>query len=136
MVQAVSNGGQVGMVAFTAVRYAQPDSPGIVMPVRRAQAVYANFTHIQVRPDSHLKNGVPLYKLRILDSLIDTMARKTRTGVSVEDSPGGTALRADAGSIDAVIAGMSRDLRSSGGSRSAYRAGFFPEPGAFVDLVA
>ena len=124
------------MVALTAVRYAQSDAPGAVMPVRRAQMVYANFTHIRVQPDSRLQNGVPLYKLRILDTLIDQLSRKDESGVRAADRPGREAARADPASIDAAITGMWRELRSAGGSSGAYRARFFPEPGAFVDLVA
>jgi hypothetical protein len=122
------------MVALTAVRYAQADAPGVIMPVRRAQMVYASFKHIQVQPDSRLQEGVPLYKLRILDTLIDLMSRATGTGAN--DKTGRQGVRADSASIDATIAGMSSELRSAGGSPSSYRAAFFPEPGAFVDLVA
>jgi hypothetical protein len=136
MVQGVTASGQVGMVALTAVRYAQADAPGIVMPVRRAQMVYANFTHIQVRPDSRLHDGVPLYKLRILDTLIDQLSRKAEANIITSQRRDKTAMHADAGSIDAMITEMSAELRTAGGSRGAYRAGFFLEPGAFVDLVA
>jgi hypothetical protein len=94
------------------------------MPVRPAQVVYANFKHIQVRPDSRLEDGVPLYKLKILDTLIDHLSRKKQ------------APSADASSIDSVIVEMSRSFRAAGGSGQSYRAGFLPAPGAFVDLVA
>jgi hypothetical protein len=136
MVQGVTTGGQVGMVVLTAVRYAQADAPGVVMPVRRAQMVYASFKHIQVQPDSRLQDGVPLYKLRILDMLIDQMSRKADSGIITSERRDKPPLRPDAASIDALITGMSSDLRTAGNSRGAYRAGFFLEPGAFVDLVA
>jgi len=118
MVAGVSTGGQVGVISMTAVRYAQPSSGEPIMPVRPAQLVYANFRHILVQPDSHLERGVPLYKLKILDTLIDHL------------SPKQAAPRVDAASIDSVIVEMSQ------GFRGAYRAGFLPAPGAFVDLVA
>ncbi len=129
VIQGVSNSGQVGLVALTAVRYAQADAPGIIVPVRRAQMIYAQFAHIQVQPDSRLQDGVPLYKLQILDTLIDQMSRATG------------ATRAGAGhpapsSIDATITGLSNELRSAGGPTAGYRAAFLPPPGAFVDLVA
>jgi hypothetical protein len=119
MVAGVSAGSQVGVISMTAVRYAQPASSEPVMPVRRAQLVYANFRHIQVQPDSSLQGGVPLYKLKILDTLIDHL------------SPKQAAPRVDAASIDSVITGISQGLRGA-----SYRAGFLPAPGAFVDLVA
>jgi hypothetical protein len=127
MVQGVSSGGHVGVIALTAVRYAQSDAGQIVLPVRPAQLINANFRHIQLRPDSRLEDGIPLYKLRILDSLIDQLSR-------VAGGSSQPLTSADAGSIDSLLAGMSREIRSAGAS--PYRGGFFPEPGALVDLVA
>jgi len=122
------------MVALTAVRYAQADAPGVIMPVRRAQMVYAQFAHIQVQPDSRLQDGVPLYKLQILDTLIDKMSRSARAPGAAQ--PGTAGARPAPTSIDAVIAGLSNELRSGGGAAASYRAAFLPAPGAFVDLVA
>jgi hypothetical protein len=132
MVDRVSSGGQAGIVAITAIRYAQ-DRQNIVMPVRPSQAIYANFTHIQVRPDSRLENGVPLYKLRILDTLIDQYSRK---GPLTAAGPGkGPSLAVDQRSVDQLIGQIASELRPRVGG-APYRAGFLPEPGAFVDLVA
>jgi hypothetical protein len=123
MVSGVTSGGTVGVIAMTALRYAQTDAD-VIMPVRRSQAVYANFKHIQVRPDSTPDEGVPLYKLKILDSLIDQLSQKKPLPA------------VDAGSIDSVITNISRGLRGPAGSDRTYRTGFLPAPGAFVDLVA
>jgi hypothetical protein len=120
----VSAGGHVGVVSMTALRYAQSDAGDVIMPVRPAQLIYANFKHIQVRPDSRLEDGIPLYKLKILDTLIEQLSQK-KPQPSV-----------DAGSIDSVIMEMSRGFRPAGGSGQLYRAGFLPTPGAFVDLMA
>ncbi len=117
VVAGVQANGHIGMISMTALRYAQPGSVQPVMPVRPAEVINANFRHIQVQPDSRLQDGVPLYKLRILDMLIDRLSPKPPSAV-------------DAGSIDSVIVEMSKGLRG------AYRAGFLPAPGAFVDLVA
>ena len=57
MIQGVTSGGQVGVAAITALRYAQSDGPDMVMPVRPAELIQANFRHIQVRPDSRLEDG-------------------------------------------------------------------------------
>ena len=132
MVEGVTAGGQVGLVALTAVRYAQPDAPGVVMPVRRAQMVYASFKHIQVCPDSSLKDGVPLYKLRILDTLIDQLSRAGAAG----GERGRSGMRAEGASIDGLITGMAKLLLPAGTAGDAYLPGFLPEPGAFVDLAA
>jgi hypothetical protein len=124
MVAGVSAGGHVGVVSMTALRYAQADAGDVVMPVRPAQLVYANFKHIQVRPDSTLEDGIPLYKLKILDTLIDHLSVKSPV------------QSVDAGSIDSAIIEMSKGFRGAGGTGQSYRAGFLPAPGAFVDLVA
>ena len=75
MVQGVGSGSQVGVVAVAALRYAQSGGPNVILPVRPADLLYANFRHIQVRPDTRLEDGIPLYKLKILDTLIDSFSR-------------------------------------------------------------
>jgi hypothetical protein len=124
MVAGVTSGGNVGVVSMTAVRYAQSEGGAVILPVRPAQLVYANFKHIQVRPDSHLRDGIPLYKLKILDTLIDHLTQK-KPLPSV-----------DAGSIDSTIAELSRGFRAAGAAGQSYRGGLLPAPGAFVDLTA
>jgi len=136
MIQGVSSGGHVGVVAVTALRYAQSDGQDVILPVRPAQVIFANFKHIQVRPDSRLEDGVPLYKLKILDSLIDQMAK---TAVMPGNESGARGLLKSgltAANIDGVIAGMTGAGRAQSGAGAAYRPGFFLAPGAFVDLVA
>ncbi len=133
MIQGVTSGGQVGIAAITALRYAQSDGHDIVMPVRPAELVNANFRHIQVRPDSRLDDGVPLYKLKILDTLIDSLSLDG-SGVQA-----GALIRPAAGraSIDGMITRLASELRQGAAARdNSYRARFLPEPGAFVDLLA
>jgi hypothetical protein len=139
MVQAVSP--STSVANLVAVRSAQADAPGVIMPVRPAQAIYASFRHIDVLPDSRLADGVPLYKLRILDSLIDRLSQVQGNG-SGGAAAISAAARRDPASVDRWIADLAGGLRAAGGSSArggvsaSYRAGFFPLPGAFVDLVA
>jgi hypothetical protein len=134
-----------GMASIIALRGAQEDETGIVMPVRPAQAIYASFRHIQVLPDTRLQDGVPLYKLRILDSLIDrvTSTGARGKGATPAFSAGlGRAAPRDEGRVDSLIIDLSKGLRAADRAAtrepgsSSYRAGFLPLPGAFVDLVA
>lgn len=131
MVAGVTAGGHVGVASMTALRYAQMDGAEAIMPVRPAQLIYANFRHIQVLPDPRLQDGIPLYKLKMLDTLIEQL------------SPGKPRPTINAGSIDSIIGELSHGMTpgtslhgSPRGTAQAYRAGFFPAPGAFVNLVA
>jgi hypothetical protein len=135
MIQGVTSGGHVGVAAITALRYAQSDGRDVVMPVRPAEIIHANFRHIQVRPDSRLDDGVPLYKLKILDTLIDSLSRDSGSAAAVQ---GRRLTRPGAGgaSIDNIIMQMTSELRQGSARDNSYRARFLPEPGAFVDLLA
>ena len=133
MVSGVTTGSQVGVVSMTAVRYAQPAAGEPILPVRPAQMVAATFRHIQVRPDSRLDNGIPIYKLKILDTLIDHLSpRQPAAGGSAANgsAASGSAAAVNAATIDSVIMEMSR------GMRGAFQVGSLPAPGAFVNLVA
>jgi len=131
MIQGVTSGTNIGVAAITALRYAQSDGRDVVMPVRPAELINANFRHIQVRPDSRLDDGVPLYKLKILDTLIDHLSRDSAAPVH-----GPARQAAGSASIDSLIMRMAGELRQGAGKESAYRARFLPAPGAFVDLLA
>lgn len=133
MIQGVTSGGHIGVAAITALRYAQSDGAGVVMPVRPAELIQATFRHIQVRPDSRLDDGVPLYKLKILDTLIDHFSRDN--GGAAQAGPL-TRQRAGNSSIDTLITRMASELRQGAALNNSYRARFLPEPGAFVDLLA
>ena len=151
MADGISATSTAGIGSIVAVRGARDDATGIVMPVRPAQAIFASFRHIQVLPDSRLQDGVPLYKLRILDALMDRAAAGTQTGSSAAAASGGSRAGWDGlggpspsrteSSVDALIVDLSQKLRATDGragaqSPAGYRAGFLPLPGAFVDLVA
>jgi hypothetical protein len=139
MIKGVSSTSPMGVVAMTALRYAQPDGANVVLPVRRADMIYASFRHIQVRPDSRIEDGIPLYKLKILDALIDSYSKNTReTGVGgAAASVGRGASRGlNAETIDLLISEAMGNLKAGNGGNAAYRAGLLPEPGAFVDLAA
>ena len=130
MVSGVSTGSPVGVISMTALRYAQPAAAEPVMPVRPAQLVNATFRHIRVQPDSRLESGIPIYKLKILDTLIDHLAPRQAAGRMGTRADQRMDIRVDAGSIDSIIMAMSR------GMSGAYRSGTLPAPGAVVDLLA
>lgn len=143
MVAGVSSGGHVGVVAITALRYAQSDGPDVVMPVRPAETIFASFRHIRVRPDFRLEEGVPLYKLKILDALIEHLSRTetpdegaARSGGIGPEGAGAGRAGMTAAHIDQAIESLSERLRQSTAGGALYQAGLLPEPGAFLDMVA
>ena len=106
MVQGVGSGSQVGVVAVAALRYAQSGGPNVILPVRPADLLYANFRHIQVRPDTRLEDGIPLYKLKILDTLIDSFSRVAgEAGATEGAGPAAGAVRG-AGAVTGAKAGQ------------------------------
>jgi hypothetical protein len=126
-----------GARTIAALRSVRTDDYDVVVPVRPVQAIYASFRHVRVVPDTRLQDGVPLYKLKILDSLIEQLSPGYARAAG---APGEGTGKAEA--VDRIIGDLSGSLRASkaaaggGPGSSAYRAGFLPLPGAFVDLVA
>jgi hypothetical protein len=138
-----AGGAHIGVAAIAALRYAQSDGVDLVMPVRPVQQIFASFRHIQLRPDSRLQDGVPLYKLRILDSLIDHLSRTEGAGATGATEGSRAAAGAGAGrrglsaaGVDRAIESLQELLRHGRRGGAAYRFGTLPEPGAFVNLVA
>lgn len=48
----------------------------ISVPVRPYQSLYANFKHITTIPTKNDETGIPVFKLRILDNLIEKLVGK------------------------------------------------------------
>jgi hypothetical protein len=101
----------------------------IPVPVAPAQSVYAIFEHIQGVPSP--EGGVSLFKLRVLDRLIDRLLADRQPVPEREDIS-----RLRSGEAQAMIEELggllSRRLASLGG----LPGGFAPETGMLVDLVA
>jgi hypothetical protein len=129
MIEGVSSMGRIGTVALAALRYAQPAGERAVLPVRPADMRYASFRHIQVLPDTRAGEGVPLYKLKILDALIERIAGangSARAGAAPrEDLP-----------VDERIRAISSAIHRPARGAPSWTAGLSLTPGSFVDLVA
>ena len=48
----------------------------ISVPIRPYQSIYANFKHITTIPTKNEESGIPVFKLRILDNLIEKLVGK------------------------------------------------------------
>jgi hypothetical protein len=119
-----------GSAAVTALSYPPSGGGKIVLPVRPAYVLFAAFKHIQVVPDSTLEEGVPLYKLTLLDSLIERMMA---SGASRKEAAG---KGGSGGSIDAAIEELSARLRARAAASPSYAARTLPAAGLVVDMVA
>ena len=130
MIEGVSSAGRIGTPVTAAVSIAYTDGARVILPVRPAELVYANFRHIQVLPDSRLQDGIPVYKLKLLDTLIERFARTEGSGFAA-----GT-RKLNPGSVDGLLEEISRWLRTAGARGAPYRAGLLPRLGAVVDFLA
>ncbi len=123
---------QVGVQSMAALRYPGADGYDVVVPVRPARAVHASFRHIEVLPDIRVQDGIPLYKLQILDALLEYYSAPARRDFPSEQAPAADGTREATANI--LVNGLSRGTRSP--APGSYRAGLLPLPGALVDLVA
>jgi len=101
----------------------------IAVPVNPAHAVYARFKHVRGVPSQD--GGAPLFRLRVLDNLIDRLLRYSEQVPSVEQ------LRdLDAEAIDPLISRLQNQLRSHLLQFPSTFGGTFPETGMLIDLIA
>jgi len=99
----------------------------IAVPVNPVHAVYARFKHIQGIPAQD--GGAPLFRLRVLDNLIDRLLRYAEEVPSAEQL---RELKAD--SIDPLIGRLEHKLRSRLLQFPSSFGGGFPETGMLIDL--
>ena len=101
----------------------------LLVPVRPINTIYACFKHIKGVPAS--EGGVPVFKLRILDNLIDKLLRYR------ENIPGVSELvRIELENIDSLIVDLQHRLRNQVMNSVPFFGGVYPETGMLVDLVA
>lgn len=99
------------------------------VPVRPINTIYAHFKHIRGIPSS--EGGVPIFKLRILDTLIDNLlSLREKVPESYE------LIRLESENIDSLIHELQQRLQDRIISTKALFGGFFPETGLLIDLVA
>jgi hypothetical protein len=101
----------------------------ITVPVNPAYAVYARFKHVMGVPSQN--GAMPLFRLRVLDNLIDRLLRYS------EQVPSQESLRnLDAEGIDALIGRLQNQLRGRLLQLPSSFGGTFPETGMLIDLIA
>jgi hypothetical protein len=101
----------------------------ITVPVNPAHTIYARFKHVRGVPASN--GGASLFKLRILDSLIDRLLSYSEPVPSLER------LRdLDEQAIDPLINSLQTRLRGHLLQFPSSFGGTFPETGMLIDLSA
>ena len=101
----------------------------ITVPVNPAHTVYARFKHVLGVPSQN--GGAPLFRLRLLDSLIDRLLSYS------EQVPSEQQLRElEADDIDPLIASLQNQLRTRLLQFPSSFGGTFPETGMLIDLIA
>jgi hypothetical protein len=101
----------------------------MAVPVHPTQAAYARFKHIQGVPAA--EGGAPIFRLRVLDNLIDRLLRYTHEAPAIGQRQifEETALDPLIGRLQGLLhANLLRVPPSFGGA--------FPETGMLIDLTA
>lgn len=98
------------------------------IPVRPLYSISAVFKHISPIPASVGDNGIPLYKLRVLDNLLDRFIRRDKGAFKQ--------IKISANNIDSVINEVSNKLKSQTYVGEQYGMVFRAEKGLIINLVA
>jgi len=101
------------------------------LPVRPSSEIQAHLRHV-VGVGSADGQGVPLIKLQMLDSLIESYLKIQRS--PPELGGGGLGVRVDARSVDTTIAAVSADLHEALAAGVDPAGGRVAEPGAALSL--
>jgi len=99
----------------------------LVVPVASSSSLYANYEHIRGEPVP--EGGVPLFRLRVLDRLIDRLLAEGEPVPPVRPGLG-------AGENEALIGELARRLQDRLAARQSLFGGFNPETGMLVNLLA
>jgi hypothetical protein len=98
-------------------------------PIEPVHAIYARFKHIRGIPASG--GGVSLFKLRVLDTLIDRLLTLR------ERVPGNHELaRLSDSDLEPLIGSLEKRLRAQLLQHKPVFGGLFPETGILIDLAA
>ncbi len=129
MVSAIQS---VPIISFPTIMRIQESSGKIRYPVKPLGSISAVFKHIDAIPSKQGVGGISLYKLRILDGLIEKLIRTGKYSNTRNIAVG----RIDKESIDNVIEKLSLQLKASVNSLASYSSGIGIESGLIVNLLA
>jgi len=122
--------GGVTPIVFPNLIRVQGTNSRMSLPIQRVHFVYARFKHIKGVPSAD--GGVSVFKLRVLDNLLDNLLAVKGTfaiyGDKMKD------INAD--NIDQITRRLQSALRDSLLAAKPAFSGLFPETGLLIDMVA
>lgn len=129
MIEGVPGATPIAFPNFIRVRGA---NSRMSLPVRRVHFVYARFKHIKGVPSKD--GGVPVFRLRILDNLIDKMLNAKGFLKIEADKISMKDINLD--NIDKITQNLQAALRKNLLAEKPAFSGLFPETGLLIDMVA
>jgi hypothetical protein len=111
------------------VRIQNSKGDRVAVPVDPANTVYARFKHVLGVPSRN--GGTPLFRLQVLDNLIDRLLRYSEQVPSRE-----SLKKLDAAGMDALIPRLQNQLHNHLLQLPSSFGGAFPETGMLIDLIA
>ncbi len=101
----------------------------ISLPINKSQYLYARFKHIWSYPADQTGEGVSISKLRVLDALIDRLAKLKGEKIQSQN-----AEELDSSKVDNLIRTIQQELNSSGPA-GRYVSSFL-ESGLVLNILA
>jgi len=117
-------------IVFPNLIRVQGNNSRMSLPIQRAHFVYARFKHIKGVPTAD--GGVSVFKLRVLDNLLDKMLAVKGSLVIDADKM----KDINVGNIDKITQRLQSALRESILAVKPAFGGLFPETGMIIDMVA
>ncbi len=101
-------------------------------PVKPLNSVAGIFKHIYTVPSEKGGGSLSLYKLRVLDSVIDRLIKYGKSSTVQKMMP----ARVTSENVDKLIKQLSSELNSVRESYFLYQAGLEPDLGKIINLLA
>ncbi len=107
----------------------------LYVPVKPSVTVYTQFDHVRGTPAANGQKGVPVDRIRILNTLIDQLVSMKKSTVSKNDVVGLSDAQKDA-LIETYQKQIKTAVATSTGPGTYGLAGLMPEPGALFNITA
>ena len=120
-----------GTVPYSNVMHARHSNKKVSLPVQRQQYLYARFKHVVGVPPHGSNRGLSLFKLKILDNIIERLSSmQSKKGGGKTDVTG-----LDAKALDAMIEKYKSELHTEVQKSSFSFGGANSAGGMILDMV-